>query len=66
VAQARRHEQQRIARGVHDGLGQELSGASLLLRAAMYRALTQGIPSAAELSEINSILDDAIARPHHA
>ncbi len=45
-------EQRRIAREMHDGLGQELTGLALSARAYANRARREGLPLAADLSDL--------------
>jgi len=55
----RREERARIARELHDGIGQELSAASLLLRAALSRGIDAESAIKQDLSEISSVMGRA-------
>jgi len=53
-------EQRRIGSDLHDGLGQELTGLSLML-ASLTRSVRRGeIPTAAELRELEALVSGAI------
>jgi two-component system sensor histidine kinase UhpB len=53
-------EQRRIGSDLHDGLGQELTGISLLLRSLASAAARGAAPAAAELDEIVVLVNGAI------
>jgi PAS domain S-box-containing protein len=53
-------EQRRIARDLHDGLGQELYGTALLVSRAKSKLTAKDAPEAAALSEIADLLQAAI------
>ncbi len=54
-------EHERISADIHDGLGQELTGLSMLLRALRTRAESGQAATAAELEQLNEIVTQAIA-----
>ncbi len=53
-------EQQRIGRDLHDGLGQELTGISLLAGALRKRLEDRGVPEAPDAGEISDLVKQAI------
>jgi PAS domain S-box-containing protein len=55
-------EQRRIAQDLHDGLGQQLSGISLLSNALMKDLLEQGSAAAPAAARISELLDSAVAQ----
>ena len=54
-------EQQKLGRDLHDGLGQELAGISLLASAIASSMLKAGRPEAAELENLGSLAAQAVA-----
>jgi PAS domain S-box-containing protein len=54
-------EQQRLGRDLHDGLGQELAGISLLASAIASSMRRAGRPEAAELENLGSLAAQAVA-----
>ncbi len=57
-------EQERIARDLHDGLGQELYGTALLASKARSKLIQKGAPEAEAISEIADLLQTAIGTMH--
>jgi PAS domain S-box-containing protein len=55
------HEQRRIARDLHDGLGQELTGIALLLSALERAASEANLPNAADLGRVRDLAGHTIA-----
>lgn len=53
-------EQQRIGHDLHDGLGQELTGISLMLRSFAQRAATEYPSGAAVLDEVVDLVNHAV------
>ena len=60
LLEATSSEQQRLGRELHDGLGQELTGLSLLARAFATDAERAGSPLAADAAALAAIAKDAI------
>jgi PAS domain S-box-containing protein len=58
-------EQLRLAREVHDGLGQELAGLDLLLHGLMRESATAGAPKLAEFERMTAITRHALETCHH-
>jgi PAS domain S-box-containing protein len=61
VQTAERSVQDRISSELHDGLGQELTGLSLLLRALLDRATDEGASYVPEVMRLNGIVNHTIA-----
>ena len=61
VLQISEREQQRIARDLHDGLGQLLSGTAHLTAALQLELAEQALPDAAEALRITELLNQAVA-----
>lgn len=59
LSRARTDERGRLGRELHDGLGQQLAGLSMLLRAWERRLEAAAGPSAEEVSRAAGLLDDA-------
>jgi two-component system CheB/CheR fusion protein len=55
-------EQRRIAQDLHDGLGQQLSGISLLSNALKRNVAEQTSPEAPTAARISNLLDSAVAQ----
>ncbi len=55
-------ERERLGRDLHDVLGQELTGISLLARALELQLEERGTPEAREAREIGALVDAALAR----
>ncbi len=55
LIEATASEQRRIAEELHDGLGQELTGLALSVRALATKAEREGTPLAAELAEVAAL-----------
>ncbi|MCC6170933.1 MAG: PAS domain S-box protein [Gammaproteobacteria bacterium] len=60
IIEASNFEQQRIAGDLHDGLGQELTGIALLLRAAGARLPERPAEAAVLLREAGGLIDGAV------
>ncbi len=60
VLQISEREQQRIARDLHDGLGQLLSGTVHLANVLQLELAEQALPEAAEASRITELLNQAV------
>ena len=60
LLEATSSEQQRLGRELHDGLGQELTGLSLLARAFATKAERMGSPLAADAAALSAVARDAI------
>ena len=54
------HEQRRMARDLHDGLGQELTGLALLLSALERGASEAGLPNAGDLARVRDLASHTI------
>lgn len=61
VLQISEREQQRIARDLHDGLGQSLSGTVHLANVLQMELAEQALPEAAEALRITELLNQAVA-----
>jgi PAS domain S-box-containing protein len=61
VQTAARTVQERISSELHDGLGQELTGLSLLLRALLDRTTHEGASYAPEVLRLNAIVSHTIS-----
>lgn len=62
VLETSEHERQRIARDLHDDLGQQLTGISIMVRALATRLATRGLPEAGEARELAELVQGAIAQ----
>jgi signal transduction histidine kinase len=55
-------ERQRIARDLHDDLGQQLTGVAILARALATRLSVRGMPEATEARELGELVQGAISQ----
>jgi signal transduction histidine kinase len=55
-------ERQRIARDLHDDLGQQLTGVAILARALATKLGSRGMPEATEARELGDLVQGAIAQ----
>jgi signal transduction histidine kinase len=55
-------ERQRIARDLHDDLGQQLTGVAILARALATRLSSRGMPEASEARELGDLVQGAISQ----
>lgn len=55
-------EKKRIGQDLHDGIGQQLTGISLMSRALEHRLREQGNPAADELRQLSVLVDEVIQR----
>ena len=55
-------EQHRIGHDLHDGISQQLTGIALLCKALQRRLAANDVPEASEASQIEELVDDAIAQ----
>ncbi len=62
VLQVSEHEQCRIAQDLHDGVGQQLAGISLLSNTLMKDLADKRSPQAAAAAKISKLLDVAVAQ----
>lgn len=62
---AREEEQQRLARRIHDNLGQLLTGLSLNLKLCQQAIPAELIPVHQQLAKINGLVRDTIEQAHH-
>jgi len=62
LVQAAEREQRRIYQELHDGLGQEMTGISLLCKAAETKLLQEGSAALDDLREINPLIVDSIGQ----
>ena len=60
LLEATSNEQKRLGREIHDGLGQELTGLSLLARAFSTKAERLGSPLVADAAALSAVATDAI------
>jgi PAS domain S-box-containing protein len=60
IIDAANHEQQRIGHDLHDGLGQELTGISLMLSSLARRAAVEYPSGAAALDEVVGLVNHAV------
>jgi len=60
VTEIASHERRRLSADLHDGLGQELTGISLMLRSLATRTSPQGFRVAPKLNEIIALVNHAI------
>lgn len=56
IIDAASREQERLGYDLHDGIGQQLTGVSLLLRSLQARARDAAVPIAADVDRINSLV----------
>jgi signal transduction histidine kinase len=62
VLQIGEQERHRIARDLHDDLGQQLTGVAILARALATRLSVRGMPEATEARELGELVQGAIAQ----
>ncbi len=60
IVEIANQERRRLGADLHDGLGQELTGISLMLRSLAKRVAAAGLESAPELDEIITLVNHAI------
>ena len=62
VLESSEHERQRIARDLHDDLGQQLTGISIMARALATKLGARELPEAGEARELAELVQGAIAQ----
>jgi signal transduction histidine kinase len=62
VLESSEHERQRIARDLHDDLGQQLTGISIMARSLATKLDARELPEAAEARELADLVQGAIAQ----
>lgn len=62
VLESSEHERQRIARDLHDDLGQQLTGIAIMARALATRLAARALPEAGDARELGELVQDAIAQ----
>lgn len=62
VLESSEHERQRIARDLHDNLGQQLTGIAIMARALATRLAAHALPEAGDARELGELVQDAIAQ----
>ena len=65
VIEASNHEQTRIGRDLHDGLGQSLTGLALSIASLKRKMRVSGSPMAEEVAKIESALAEAVEECRH-
>jgi signal transduction histidine kinase len=62
VLESSEHERQRIARDLHDDLGQQLTGIAIMARALATKLAAHSLPEAGDARELGELVQDAIAQ----
>src|SRR5262245_12502569 len=62
VLESSEHERQRIARDLHDDLGQQLTGIAIMARGLASRLAARDLPEAGEARELSELVQGAIAQ----
>jgi signal transduction histidine kinase len=62
VLESSEHERQRIARDLHDDLGQQLTGIAIMARALATKLAAHSLPESADARELGELVQDAIAQ----
>ena len=64
VLTASERERHRLGQDLHDGLGQQLTGLSLLSSRVERQLIQQGHPEAATMTQLSRFLQDAVSQTH--
>jgi signal transduction histidine kinase len=62
VLEISEHERQRIARDLHDDLGQQLAGIAIIARTLAAKVAARGLPEASDARELAGLVQGAIAQ----
>jgi signal transduction histidine kinase len=62
VLESSEHERQRIARDLHDDLGQQLTGIAIMARALATKLAVRALPEANDARELGELVQDAIGQ----
>lgn len=62
VLEARSRDQRRISQALHDGVGQNLAGISMMLSGIETRMHAEGLPFAEEIARINGLIEKTSER----
>ncbi len=62
VLESSEHERQRIARDLHDDLGQQLTGIAIMVRALATKLAARSLPEAADARELGELVQGAIGQ----
>jgi signal transduction histidine kinase len=62
VLEISEHERQRIARDLHDDLGQQLTGVAIMARALAGKLAARGLPEASDAQQVGALVQGAIGQ----